>query len=162
ASVIDSETGNDAARHRILKYLLAHLELPVAGEELMVVSGIGEWARRVRELRSEGWHIVSGNTMKEMLTAGEITRASELGSIRDDDYALLSPERDVDAPRRWNFANYIRKTRQPLSQKIHAYFAAHIGQRVTAEEIRHAVGGKRDWPESINRLRREEGWPIVS
>lgn len=162
ASVIDDETGSDAARHRILKYLLAHLESPVAGEELMVVSGIGEWARRVRELRSEGWHIVSGSTIKEMMASGEITRSSDLGAMQNDDYALLARERDDDAPQRWVFADHIRRTRQPLERKIQAYFGAHIGQRVTAEEIRHAVGGKRNWAKAIDRLRTEEGWPIVT
>jgi hypothetical protein len=162
ASVIDDEEGADAARHRILKYLRTHVEVPVAGEELMVVSGIGEWARRVRELRSEGWHIVSGSTIREMMSAGEITRASPLGGMQNDDYALLSAERDEDAPRRWDFADYIRKTRQPLGRKVLAYFEAHIGQRITAEEIRHAVGGKRDWAEAINLLRSNEGWPIVT
>src|SRR5262249_44939482 len=160
ASVIDDETGTDAARHRILKYFLAHLESPLAGEELMVVSGIGEWARRVRELRSEGWHIMSGNTVREMMNAGEVTRASELRGMQVDDYEMLCAEGDEDASRRWDFADYIRKTRQPLDRKVQAYFAAHIGQRITAEEIRYAAGGKRDWAESVNRLRSNEGWPI--
>ena len=39
----------------------------IDGDELMVVSGIGEWAHRVRELRVQfGWWIYSGVTLQEM------------------------------------------------------------------------------------------------
>jgi len=39
----------------------------ITGDELMVVSGIGEWARRVRELRVEfGWWIYSGVTFQDI------------------------------------------------------------------------------------------------
>ena len=38
---------------RILRHLQAHVGQAISGEELGIVSGIGEWARRVRELRVE-------------------------------------------------------------------------------------------------------------
>src|SRR4051794_29606618 len=43
----------EGAKTKILDYLRAHLGKPVHGEELAAVSGIQEWARRVRELRVE-------------------------------------------------------------------------------------------------------------
>jgi hypothetical protein len=45
----------------------------LGGEELAVVSGISEWARRVRELRVQfGWPILSDITAKQMAEeAGE-------------------------------------------------------------------------------------------
>src|SRR5579883_2962128 len=50
-----------SARDRILAYLLKYPFQIIDGEELAVISGIGEWARRVRELRVEyGWWIYSG------------------------------------------------------------------------------------------------------
>ena len=52
---------NDAlgARDRIIAYLVQYPFRVIDGDELMVVSGIGEWARRVRELRVQfGWWII--------------------------------------------------------------------------------------------------------
>src|SRR5438128_9710532 len=39
----------EGARYKILHYLQVHVGREVSGEELRMVSGIGEWARRVRE-----------------------------------------------------------------------------------------------------------------
>ena len=69
ASLVPAGRGSDAARQRILFYLRRYACTIVAGDELMVVSGIGEWARRVRELRKEyGYRIISGKTAQEMVT----------------------------------------------------------------------------------------------
>lgn len=46
-----------AAKEEILKHLKANFPLPVTGKRLMELSGISEWARRIRELRAEGWRI---------------------------------------------------------------------------------------------------------
>jgi hypothetical protein len=41
--------------------------LVIEGHELMVISGIGEYARRIRELRVEhGWPIISGVAPKDI------------------------------------------------------------------------------------------------
>ena len=59
-------TGNnsDSARDRILLYLSKHIGIVIHGDELMVVAGISEYARRIRELRVEhGWSIISGITV---------------------------------------------------------------------------------------------------
>ena len=56
-----------SAMDRILAYLRRYPQKVIAGDELMVVSGIGEWARRLRQLRVEdGWNICSGNTFREL------------------------------------------------------------------------------------------------
>ena len=49
------------ARQQILDYLLAHLGMVIDGAELRTASGnISEWARRVRELRSEfGYQVLT-------------------------------------------------------------------------------------------------------
>ncbi|HMY16456.1 MAG TPA: hypothetical protein PKA58_09065, partial [Polyangium sp.] len=61
-----------SARERILTYFLAHPQTVIDGQELAVVAGISEYARRVRELRQEhGWAIATGVTMAEMNEAGE-------------------------------------------------------------------------------------------
>ena len=60
-----------AARDRIREYLLKYPFQVIDGDELMVVSGIGEWARRLRELRVQfGWWIYSGDTFADEIKAG--------------------------------------------------------------------------------------------
>lgn len=61
-----------SARDRIITYLLKYPLTVIDGDELLVVSGIGEWARRVRELRVEfGWWINSGQTFKDIADDAE-------------------------------------------------------------------------------------------
>ncbi len=75
----------------------------------MVISGIGEWARRVRELRVQfGWWIYSGYTFadigedaKEAGNQGELAFVEEL-QIRPDQYILMRTEEDRDAAYRWH------------------------------------------------------------
>ena len=65
-----------SARKRIIAYFRRYPQTVIDGDELMVVSGIGEWARRVRELRVQfGWWIYSGVTFSQM--ASEQTEDAE-------------------------------------------------------------------------------------
>jgi hypothetical protein len=57
-----SASGLPSAKSAILDYLLSHVGQTVTGGELEAVSGISEYARRVRDLRAEGWRIVGGAT----------------------------------------------------------------------------------------------------
>ncbi len=57
---------NGSARARILAYMQKYVGVILSGDELMVVAGISEYARRVRELRVEyGWRILTGMTLKK-------------------------------------------------------------------------------------------------
>lgn len=49
-----------SARGRILAYLQHHVGEIVNTEELTAVSGIQDSPRRIRELRKQGYHIISG------------------------------------------------------------------------------------------------------
>ncbi len=61
----DIRKSKEGSRSSILRYLRANVGHPVTGEELRYVAQSSEWARRVRELRTEeGWPIstkMSGN-----------------------------------------------------------------------------------------------------
>ena len=61
----DIRKGKEGSKEKILSYLKANINKHVTGEELSYVAQSSEWARRVRELRTEdGWSIVtkmSGN-----------------------------------------------------------------------------------------------------
>jgi len=155
-----------AARDRILFYLLKYSVEVINGDELLVVGGIGEWARRVRELRVQfGWKIASGTTVKEMLAEGELDPAlngQDVSSMKPDDYILLSPTQDRDAAHRWNVANSIRKERSAVVDKILKYFRANVGQSISGEELRYVAKDKTEWARRVRELRTEQGWPIHS
>jgi biotin operon repressor len=47
----------ESARQRLRDYFVENVGQDLPGEELAEVAGISEWARRVRELRTEGLQI---------------------------------------------------------------------------------------------------------
>jgi len=153
-----------SARQRILYYLQKYPSTVIPGEELMVVAGIGEWARRVRELRVEfGWSIVSGVTAKEMFAEGEFPaegiQANDLGP---DDYILTDIKQDRDAAHRWHVANEIRREGLSIRDSILKHFRRNVGKPVTGEELRYVAGDRQEWPRRIRELRTEFGWPIAT
>jgi hypothetical protein len=94
-----------SARDRIIAYFKKYPGIVLSGDELMVVSGIGEWARRLRELRVQmGWSIASGVTLKETLDETEEAERpaflNDLGitSIKPDQY-LPTPVTSEQEPR---------------------------------------------------------------
>lgn len=163
ASLIKSKSAK-AARSRILAYFLANPQTVVEGDELMIVSGINEWPRRIRELRGEhGWQILSGETAKEMLGEGEeLPDGICLDGLKDDDYILLSAEQDFQAAKRWKTANQIRKKKSSVRDKILEYLRENIGVAVSGEDLRYVAGNKTEWARRTRELRTEFGWPVVT
>lgn len=151
-----------AARDRILYYFLKYPGVIINGDELLVVSGIQEYARRIRELRVQfGWAIVSGVTHREMFEAGE-EGLPELQSMKPSDYVLLSVRQDRDAAHRWNIANTIRQRQGSVRDRILAFLRENVGQPVTNEELRYVAGDKTEWARRVRELRTEFGWPIAT
>jgi hypothetical protein len=158
------------ARDRIITYLLKYPQRVIDGDELMVVSGIGEWARRLRELRVEfGWWINSGQTFRDIAgdgeEQGEIQSLAEMldidpSTIRPDQYVLLSTEQDREAAHRWNVLNNIKKTRKSVTEKLLEYLRANVGRPVTGEELRYLAGNKSEWARRTRELRTQSGWPL--
>ncbi len=153
-----------SARSRMLFYLRKYPKMVVKGDELMVVAGINDWPRRVRELRVEqGWSIINGLTAAEMHQEEEFplpsVEASQLGS---DDYILLDQEQDREAAHRWNLANEIRRLRLGVRDKILAFLRANIGRPVTGEELRYVANDRTEWARRVRELRTEQGWPVVT
>lgn len=152
------------ARNRILFYFRKYPCTVIGGDELMVVSGIQEWARRIRELRVQfGWTIVSGKTAKEMKQEGE--SPLEGISVEDmvpDDYVLLDTTQDRDAAHRWHVANEIRRKDLSVRDKILTFMRQNIGKPVTGEELRYVAKDRTEWARRVRELRTEFGWPIVT
>ena len=131
----------DGAKARIRSYLLARVGQEVAGEELAEVSGIQEWARRVRELRvQEGYEI------------------TELGTST---YRLESVVPDQQRAGIWNRANVIRRQQGSGLERIAALLDASVGEVVTREQIDY-VGKISESIRRVRELRDEHGWPIDS
>jgi hypothetical protein len=159
------EEGASAARNRILYYFQKYPRTVISGDELMVVSGIGEWARRLRELRVEfGWSIINGVTAKEMYEQDEFPLDNvDVSLMGPDEYILLKEERDRDAALRWNIANEIRKKKNiGVRKKILEYFRNNVGQGITGEELRYVANNRTEWARRVRELRTEHGWPIVT
>lgn len=164
-SLIPSDVA-DSGRDRILHYFRVYLRTAIAGDELMIVAGIGEWARRVRELRREdGWRIISGVTLAEMLQDDfeeDATAVASLPPLATDEYMLLDDEPDLEAARRWHLANRIRKSRASVRDKLLEFFRENVGGGVTGEELRYVAGDKTEWARRTRELRTEFGWPILT
>ncbi len=153
-----------SARDRIILYLTKYPRQVIKGDELMVISGIGEWARRVRELRVQfGWSIATGVTAKEMLEEGELD-LTEFGIERlsPDNYILLDESQDRDAAFRWNKANEIRKKKTAVKDKLLEFLVENVGKPVTGEELRYVAGDKTEWARRVRELRTEEGWAVTT
>jgi hypothetical protein len=152
-----------AARDRILYYFCQYPKVVINGDELLVVSGIQEYARRLRELRvQQGWAIASGVTIKEMREAEADEVPDEWKLMSPDDYVLLRDTQDRDAAHRWHCANSIRKERLSVRDKILKFMRANVGQGVTNEELRYVASDKTEWARRVRELRTELGWPIVT
>lgn len=131
----------DSARIRIRNYLIKHVGEIVPGDVLREISGIQEWARRVRELRVEDGY--------------EIT---ELGGST---YRLESPHPDRERAAQWRLANSIRRQGGSAIGRIEEFFIANVGRVVTREQIDY-VANIKEGSRRIRELRDEYGWPINS
>lgn len=159
-----------AARDRILFYFRQYPLTLIDGDELLVVSGIGEWARRLRELRvQQGWWIFSGVTFKQILADDKGQQADfeqllniDLTKIKPDQYVLLRQEQDRDAAHRWNVLNTIRRKKISVKDKLLEYFRANVGRAISGEELRYLASDRNEWPRRTRELRTEHGWPVVT
>lgn len=153
-----------SARDRILYYFLKYPYIVIKGDELLVVSAVQEYARRVRELRVQfGWSIVSGLAAKEMAEEGEFPLENIDGTkMKPDEYVLLSAKQDKEAAFRWNIANVIRKRKDSVRNKILDYFKQNVGKAVTGEELRYVANNRSEWARRVRELRTEYGWHIAT
>lgn len=153
-----------SARNRILLYLKQYPATVISGEELMVVAGISEWARRVRELRVEhGWQIITGVSISEMAGEEDKEVCASFPDMKPDDYMLLSVEQDREAAHRWNTANEIRKEKGlSVQNKILKYLRANVANAITGDELRYVANDRSEWARRVRELRTEQGWPVVT
>ena len=155
-----------SAPDRIISYLRRFPGQVIDGDELMVVAGISEYARRVRELRVEqGWPILSGVTaadLRKEYETGDVEEAELPPAMRPDQYLLVDDKQDLEAAHRWNTANRIRKSAGGVRDKLLQFFRANVGKQITSEELRYVAGKASEWARRTRELRTEGGWPVVT
>ncbi len=163
SSLIPRQSAN-AARDRILFYFKKYPLQMIHGDELMVVSGIQDWPRRIRELRCElGWSIASGITLQEMFTDDTFQfKNIQITKLKPEEYILLSIKQDRDAAFRWKMANEIRKEKGGIRDKLLVFMRKNIGKPITGEELRYVANDKTEWARRIRELRTELGWPVAT
>ena len=162
SSLIPRENAS-AARDRILAYFCQYPLTVIHGDELMVVSGIQDWPRRLRELRREfGWSIASGVTLHEMADIEALPLNVEADKLKPEEYILLDPNQDRDAAYRWKVANDIRRKDIGSKAKVLEFFRLNIGKPITSEELRYVTNDKSEWARRVRELRTEDGWPITT
>jgi hypothetical protein len=131
----------EGGKARILEYLRMNVGREVYGEELAAVSGIAEWARRVRELRIE-----HGYDIREL---GQST------------YRLEATEPDDRIAMQWRVANDIRRRPGSGVARIKAFLEANVGQVVTRDQLDY-VARIKEGSRRVRELRDEHGWPVNS
>jgi len=163
SSLIKEQDAN-SARDRILSYFRSYPSVVLHGDELMVVAGISEYGRRIRELRKEhGWPILSGNSLKDMADDDpNFNLPGDTEFIGTDSYFLLEDKQDREAAFRWNIANEIRKSDLSVKEKLLSFFRKNVGRKITGEELKYLAKDRSEWARRVRELRTEEGWPIFT
>ena len=128
------------ARTLILEYLQENLGSWVYGDELAAVSGIGEWARRVRELRVEGGY-----------------RIEEDGGR----YRLLAIAPDLLSRDRWRVVSEVKDLPGSPVERVRTLLERLVAGVVTVDEL-NRVAGSKDGARMARELRVTEGLPIES
>lgn len=129
---------NGGAQSAILEHLRRHLGQWVAGDELAAVSGIGEWARRVRELRVElGYEI-------------EEQRGH---------YRLTAAAPDEARKARWQTVTEIREAQGTSRDRARRLLESLVGQAVGLDELARAARAK-DAERLARELREVEQLPV--
>ena len=154
----------NTGRDRILAYFQKYPLTVISGDELAVLSGIGEWARRIRELRKEfGWSILNGATAKSMMKEGELSlEGIRASALNNKSYILTSQIQDKEAAYRWHVANSIRRMKLSMIDKILRYLKENVGKPVTGEELKYLAGDKTSWARRTRQLRTEHGWSLFT
>jgi hypothetical protein len=141
-----------SAKERIKQYLLMHVGAVINSAELAVVAGISEFARRIRELRTEeGYKIASGSC------ADAFTGIN----LSPDQYMLVDAQPDLDAKRKWDIAHEIRRREGSATDRILALLKANVGEVVTSEELAY-VSRISEFGRRARELRTEQGYSIAT
>ena len=128
------------ARAIIRDHFNANVGRWIEGEEIAAVSGIQEWARRVRELRVE-----EGYDIEE----------------QDDRYCLRHSQPDHKSAAHWEKLHTIRQMEGGARERILTLFTENVGEVLSRNEVDY-VAKIKEGSRRLRELRDEFGWPIES
>ena len=138
--------GIKSAQAAILQYLRNHLGEKVGKHALSGVSGIYEWARRIRELRVEqGWPIAS-----------DVTRAD----LVEGEYLLEADAPDEKLAARWQMAKRIRNSGGSGKSRALAYLQEIFPEVADMDQLAY-VAKIKSYSRRIRELD-EAGHQVVS
>jgi len=156
---------SDSGRARVLAYLRSQVGRIVHTDELMIVAGIGDYPRRIRELRTKfGWPIISGMAVRDLRADARSNRrhVEQIpGNMAPDEYLLIEDVPDPTAVARWQNAGRLQTKDGQTKSALLKYFLQAPGSRVTAEELRYVANNHGGWPASVRSLV-EDGWQIAT
>lgn len=127
------------ARALILQHFQQHVGEEIYGEELAAISGIQEWARRIRELRVEDGY--------------------DIRQTGQSSYVLMEATPDKERAAQWRLANSIRNGGGSARVRVGRFLEATVGQTVTRDQIDY-VSNIKEGSRRLRELRDEHGWPI--
>lgn len=140
-----------SAKARLRRFFTDNVGAIIHADELAVVAGISEYARRIRELRrEEGYRILTGVSDE---TAGV--------ELSPDQYLLIETTPDTDAARRWHVANRIRREKIGSKAKILKYLVENVLRVVTTDELKYVANAK-EYARRIRELRTEDGYAVAT
>lgn len=142
-----------AAMKRIEGYLVQYAGQVIDGVELDIISGISEYARRIRQLRvEEGYRILTGASPDAFTGV----------NLKPDQYLLATVRPDQGAAKRWHIANRIRKRKVSSKERLLAYMQANVGKVVTTEELSYVAKDKTEFGRRTRELRTEDGYAVAT
>ncbi len=115
-----------------------HVNEWVYGDELAAVSGIGEWARRVRELRVEDGYDIDEDSGK---------------------YRLRGADPDEQRRERWRVVGDVQEMDLPPQSRVEELLRRVVGTTVKVDEL-DRVAGSPTGSRLARNLRDEDGLPI--
>ena len=151
-----------SARDRILIYLARYPLTIIDSDELLAISGITDYQRRIRELRVEhGWPILGGRTARSMFEEGEWpVMEVDVSRMKPKEYIMLNTGQDDGAANRWKSINTLRKSDLSVKDKLKTYFLDNVKREITGEELAYLANGASEWGRRVRELRTEDGWSI--
>lgn len=143
---VSKALGVSSAEARLLRYLQANRGRVIDKDSLSGVSGIYEWARRLRELRLEqGWAIDSNETRDD---------------LKPGQYVLEGDAPDAALANVWQTANRIRRTPGGAKTRVITYLREIYPASADKKQLAY-VANIQEWPRRMRELE-EEGHQIVS
>ncbi len=153
ATVIVDGLSRTAAIDRMRVYLERHVGIVIDGAELNVVSGIFEYARRIRQLRVEQGYRIATGTSPDRFSGID---------LKPDQYMLPTGVVDTDMARRWHIANRIRKSAVSVSDRLLAFLKENVNRVVTTEELAYVAKNRQAFGKKTRELRSEKGYWIAT